>query len=93
MNGKIRTSASVKGNMIGGGAGTGYSGRLFFGINRDFCPKDCKKRGEQVRGPFSTSYEALLKQGVPWCFQYITELEWKDKEAGICFKCEKCLNE
>lgn len=59
----------------------------------DFCPKDCKKRGEQVRGPFSTSYEALLKQGVPWCFQYITELEWKDKEAGICFKCEKCLNE
>lgn len=56
----------------------------------EFCPKDCKKRGTQIRGPQAASYETPLSAGVPWCYQYFAELEWKDKEAGICLKCKRC---
>ena len=56
----------------------------------EFCPKGCKKRGTQIRGPQAAKYETPLSAGVPWCYQYFTELEWKDKEAGICFKCKRC---
>jgi len=58
----------------------------------EFCTKDCKKRSLQIRGQY-TSHEDMISAGVPWCSLYMAELEWKDKETGICFKCEKCLNE
>lgn len=62
----------------------------FVASEGEFCTKDCKKRGAQIRGPQAASCEAFLSDGAPWCYQYFTELEWKDKETGICFKCKRC---
>ena len=56
----------------------------------EFCPPNCKKRGAKITGPGAKQNDLMISDGIPWCFAHGTELEWKDKEAGICFKCEKC---
>jgi len=66
--------------------------KIFVVPQGEFCPQSCKKRSLQIRGAYR-NYEDMISAGVPWCARHVTELEWKDKEAGICFKCEKCLNE
>lgn len=54
------------------------------------CPKDCKRRGSKVSGPQAASYDP--EDGVPWCFEYATELAWLDEKAGTCQKCDRCKN-
>ena len=56
----------------------------------EFCTDDCKRRGLKISKNSETSYSGMVKNGVPWCSAFTTELAWQDREKGICYKCDKC---
>ncbi len=56
----------------------------------EFCTNDCKRRGLKISKNSETSYTGIVKNGVPWCSAFTTELAWQDREKGICYKCDKC---
>lgn len=56
----------------------------------EFCPKDCKRRGAVIKGPQAAQPFVDPSAGVPWCYEYTTELEWHDKKTGLCRKCGRC---
>lgn len=58
----------------------------------EFCTDDCKRRGVKISKSSETSYTGMIKNGVPWCSAFTTELTWQDREKGICYKCDKCLS-
>lgn len=64
--------------------------KTFVAPEGEFCPKDCKRRGSVIKGPQTAQVFVGPSAGVPWCYEYTTELEWYDKKTGLCRKCGRC---